>query len=661
MIVQIAQLRNELPLIKELLPIWTKYADGFVFLLDTNTDDTLEYLAEVKEQFNILDVLTYTESTDAVKMETDNRQLLFDTAKQYSNNIICLDADEYFDGTMSKQELENLLENNPNTVFHLRWVQYTSTNTIRVDGPWENNYKDRVGNYNKPCSFIKTQMHSTHLPIPENQQALDPSTLFIAHLQWLDNNHVAIKQYFWKVMDFVNNKEFGVHVAGNEAYDASVNNFNWEEEYFNYPLQVRSDIFSDIPNKYNYRVNWIKDQIALHNIPSLGDWGLNIHESVPMYFYVSCNNKHYNLLLNLLGSLHRYNFNDIVEICVVDTGLSENQRKELANIKKVVVHKLEENHTPKYPYALKLSLNSTVISPLNKLFINQIEPTKQLVDYEELVELTNGIFEPTFELIYDSYKLNTSSLKRRFNVSCITAIGDLDKYERFIDSYFNNIQSQIDFSRTEFVIVYKEWSNKFDKYQSYKNIVFIQEIEKNGVYGAWNIGLQNCVSEYVTNWNIDDIRYPLNLKIKLDALNRDINIDLVYNYYVAMTPNEIELGVDPSSKSYLTYPDNFHDHVKSSCMAGPDPLWRKSYHAFGGYFDAERFSIIGDWEMWIRMAAYGLKMRLVPHVLCIYGDHGDTVSNSSSVKLEEQKELLTNLYNNVNIPIADSMHLGLTV
>ena len=70
MIIQIAQLRNELPLIKELLPLWTKYADGFIFLLDTNTDDTLEYLKEVKEHYNILEVLTYTESVNAVKMET---------------------------------------------------------------------------------------------------------------------------------------------------------------------------------------------------------------------------------------------------------------------------------------------------------------------------------------------------------------------------------------------------------------------------------------------------------------------------------------------------------------------------------------------------------------------------------------------------------------
>ena len=39
--------RNEKPLIKELLPLWAKYADGIIFMLDRNTDDTLDYLNQV--------------------------------------------------------------------------------------------------------------------------------------------------------------------------------------------------------------------------------------------------------------------------------------------------------------------------------------------------------------------------------------------------------------------------------------------------------------------------------------------------------------------------------------------------------------------------------------------------------------------------------------
>ena len=55
MTVQISMVRNELLLIKELLPIWKRYADGFVFMLHSCNDGTYEYLQEVKDQYNILE------------------------------------------------------------------------------------------------------------------------------------------------------------------------------------------------------------------------------------------------------------------------------------------------------------------------------------------------------------------------------------------------------------------------------------------------------------------------------------------------------------------------------------------------------------------------------------------------------------------------------
>ena len=156
MIVQITLARNEKPLIKELLPLWKKYVDGFVFLIDDRTtDDTIKYLEQVKVQYNILEILhlNLTDNNKKYPIETDIRQLLFDTAKKYSNKIICLDADEYLDGNLTKAELESLLDNSPNTLYHLKWVQYTSCNTVRIDGPWGNNFKDRIGNYIEDYKF----------------------------------------------------------------------------------------------------------------------------------------------------------------------------------------------------------------------------------------------------------------------------------------------------------------------------------------------------------------------------------------------------------------------------------------------------------------------------------------------------------------------------
>ena len=797
MIVQITMVRNELPLIKELLPVWKNYADGFIFLCDTCTDGTVDYLNQVKNKYNILEIVEFIENENELKVETDYRQHMFDLARSYSNKIICLDADEYLDGLMSKTELEKLLDTSENTVYHLKWVQYTSANSIRIDGPWAENYKDRIGAYPNDCKFLQTQTHSTHLPIPINQQILDSDALFVSHLQWLDKNYVGIKQYFWKVMDYVNKKVYGIDVVGSEAYDISVNNFEWQEEYFSYNLKIREDIFQDISNNQNYRVDWIKQKIKKYDIPNLGDWGLNIHDSVPMYICTAADEKHYPLLLNMIGSFHKYHFADIEKILVYDIGLNSAQIQELSNIKRVYVRKIEHTNPQilddiqvsdtKYakgsfswkpvvlkssleecPYVLYVDAGTTIIKPIHSIFkhiiqndyllfdcgwpikkmatqyvINKLnlnsEENKHILNdnvigidagfqgvsrsmlkdyvlpiYEMTKDIKNflddktcpdgfgfgrqdqtiysifarklnlnvkyhdnptvecnlfvdgnkipfhithtlqnistntSVYRSRWNLNYDTYKVNMSCIKRKYDISCITAIGKLSIYQKFIPTYFHNIQQQNNFNRIEFVIVYSEWSELFNQYKHLSNIKYIKEDNQLGVYNAWNIGIKNATAEYVTNWNVDDLRYPINNKIKYDTLCRDMGVDLVYNHYVGVTIEQLESGVDIGSIPIQSYPDNYHLHTNIACMAGPDPLWRKSYHLFYGFFDYKNYSIIADWEMWIRMSVNGLKMRLVPHTLCIYVDHNDTVSKSSNVKLEEQKLKLAKQYSNGN-------------
>lgn len=798
MIVQTTMVRNELPLIKELLPVWKNYADGFIFLCDTCTDGTVDYLNQVKDKYNILEIVQFFENENELKVETDYRQHMFDLARSYSNKIICLDADEYLDGLMSKVELEKLLDTSENTVYHLKWVQYTSVNSIRIDGSWAENYKDRIGAYPNDCKFLRTQTHSTHLPIPANQQILDSDTLFVAHLQWLDRNYVGIKQYFWKVMDYVNNKVHGIDVVGSDAYDASVNNFEWREEYFSHNLKIREDIFQDISNSQNYRVDWIKQKIKKHNIPNLGDWGLNIHNSVPMYICTAADEKHYPLLLNMIGSFHKYHFADIEKILVYDLGLNEAQLLELSNMKRVYVKDLEKTNDnilldietapnrkvkglfswkpvvlksalDECPYVLYVDAGTTILKPINNVFKHIIQngylffdcgwpikkmTTKYIIDkldltselnkhiledtsigidagfqgvskyiYNEYVipmyeysknilnflddgtcpdgwgcgrhdqtlfsimvkklnldvqyhdnkdiecallvdgtkqkfHLTHtlqnitpntSIFRSRWNMSYDSYKTHMSFIKRKYDISCITAIGNLAVYEKFIPSYFDNIQQQDNFEKIEFIIVYSEWSEFFDKYTHLNNIRYIKENEKLGVYNAWNIGILNATAEYITNWNVDDLRYPINNKIKYDVLSKDLGVDLVYNYYVGVTSEQLKSDINFDSVPIQNYPDNYHLYTELACMAGPDPLWRKSYHTFNGFFDYKNYSIIADWEMWIRMSKNGLKMKLIPHVLCIYLDHDDTVSKSSNIKLEEQKIKLANQYKNIKI------------
>jgi len=279
MIIQITRTKNEAFLIKEMLPIWKKYADGFVFLSDNSTDDTIEYLKQVSKEYNILEILetNYNEDSE-LKVETNERQYLYDTALKYSNNIICLDTDEYLDGSFTKQELEDLLKQHPDALFWLQWIQYTDKTQIRVDGPWGHNFKDRIGTYISRAEFTWTQMHSLHLPTARQQLQIPFDKLFIAHLQWLDKRWVGIKQYFWKVTDYVTRTKFKTNTLTPQEYDVSVANFNWKYADIKYPLRVPHDIYSRQDVKNNFKLQYIVTQTNLHNIPNLNDWGMGIYE-----------------------------------------------------------------------------------------------------------------------------------------------------------------------------------------------------------------------------------------------------------------------------------------------------------------------------------------------------------------------------------------------
>ena len=516
MIIQISMVRNELPLIKQLLPIWKKYTDGFVFMLDSNTDDSEEYLRSVSEEYNILEILVNVRKENEVTLETDIRQRLFECGLKYSDKIICLDADEYIDGVGTKESLERLLDQNPNTRFHLQWNQYTSCNTIRVDGPWKHNFKDRIGVYKNKCEYNKSQNHSHHLPPTEKDIVIDSEDLFISHLQWVNKKYAAIKQYYWKIYDYVNNFKYGIEVAGNSAYDSSVNNFEWEEEYFFYPMKISPFIFEKDLMESNYRLDYIKSNIEKYNIPNLGDWGLDI-------------------------------------------------------------------------------LNSK---------IEKLNP----------------------------YKL-----------SVITAIGSIDIYGKYIDRYIKSVTDQHMFLETEHILVYSEWTSDFDKLKKYPNFKFIKENEKRGVYNAWNIGIENSTTEYLTNWNIDDIRHPINTKIKYDLLVNN-EYDVAYNYYTGTEDESVDF-YNIENTPHLQYPDNYENYVLQDCYAGPDPMWKKDLHNNLGYFDYENFNTIGDWEMWIRFAIIGkAKFKLIPQVLCIYLDHKNTVSQRQANKVQQEKQELYKKY-----------------
>lgn len=119
---------------------------------------------------------------------------------------------------------------------------------------------------------------------------------------------------------------------------------------------------------------------------------------IPQYYCTAADSKFYIPLKNLIGSIHKTNFDHLNEIAVYDLGLSNAQINDLSNMEKVKVYKIETTNSDlltlfktdkygrlvkgcfawkpvvikqaleKFPYILWIDAGSTILKDLNFLF-----------------------------------------------------------------------------------------------------------------------------------------------------------------------------------------------------------------------------------------------------------------------------------------------------
>ena len=134
-----------------------------------------------------------------------------------------------------------------------------------------------------------------------------------------------------------------------------------------------------------------------------------VSDSIPMYFSTVSDEKHYPMLLNLIGCLHRLHFDDIAEISVFNLGLTQQQKQELLQIEKVALCEIEKTNPyifdlietgpnrvvrglfswkpvvikqslDKYPYVLYMDAGTTILKSLTGLFKHIIQNGYFLTD-----------------------------------------------------------------------------------------------------------------------------------------------------------------------------------------------------------------------------------------------------------------------------------------
>src|SRR5438445_536496 len=72
--------------------------------------------------------------------------------------------------------------------------------------------------------------------------------------------------------------------------------------------------------------------------------------AIPHYYCTVADERHYTLLINLIGSIHKNDFDLTDEIAVFDIGLSQEQKTELESIEKVKIYQVEKVHPDLFTY-----------------------------------------------------------------------------------------------------------------------------------------------------------------------------------------------------------------------------------------------------------------------------------------------------------------------
>lgn len=179
------------------------------------------------------------------------------------------------------------------------------------------------------------------------------------------------------------------------------------------------------------------------------------------------------------------------------------------------------------------------------------------------------------------------------------------------------------------------------------NIIYKRVEDDPGVYGIWNLGIEEASGEFITNVNCDDRRSQIGLYKQASTLFQSPDVDLVYNdSYVVHEANTLYEDVDPSKAQRYNFEQFSPEAMMRGNLPHNNPMWRKNLHDKHGLFDSS-YKSAGDWEFWLRCTFGGSKFKKHSEVLGVYYFNPDGISTNTeneSWKREEEKKVFQKYY-----------------
>lgn len=159
------------------------------------------------------------------------------------------------------------------------------------------------------------------------------------------------------------------------------------------------------------------------------------------------------------------------------------------------------------------------------------------------------------------------------------------------------------------------------------------------IYNAWNIGVAHSNGEYICNANSDDLYAPDGIEEMAAALDEHRDCAVVYgDCWRTDKYQDPEQTVARMNRRTGGYPE-----LLAGYFVGPMPMWRKSLHEKYGMFD-DQMRICGDYEFFLRIAAYGEKFYHLDRVVGTYLRRADSAEHSNPILLKMETKLIQERY-----------------
>jgi O-antigen biosynthesis protein len=204
----------------------------------------------------------------------------------------------------------------------------------------------------------------------------------------------------------------------------------------------------------------------------------------------------------------------------------------------------------------------------------------------------------------------------------VSAIVSVYNSERFITGCIEDLENQTIADQVEIIVV-NSGSTQNEKtiiktfQERFQNIVYIETIERESLYKAWNRGIKVASGKYITNANADDRHRKDAFELMINLLEKQSDVDFVYaDTIITETENETFDCHTPvgyiRSEAFVT----LEQLLLVGGFVGHQPMWRKTVNDKYGYFD-EKYEVRGDYEFWLRVSE-SCKFRRIPKYLGLY-------------------------------------------